>query len=621
MMSRFDLVVIEATPAGVAMAVRAAVEGLQVLLATRGRHLGGMLSSGLGVWDTRWEGRRAPVYDEVRRRILAYYHDRYGFDSSQYSCASPSDDEHGNGRFEPNVAQQVIEEFVAEAGVTVWRECTPIRCRVTDRLIATVEFDVGGAHGSREVAARFFADCTYEGDFAALARVPWRIGRESADEFNEPHAGRIFLRSTETPQPRRRPKLRLRAFTGEQEVMLAPGSGRADPNVQAFNYRTILSSDPINRVSVKPDPMFRSVRYEELDYDSTIEPLPNQKLSWNRPQLPGRATAYVLGDAATRQRMADEHWEATLGLLDYLQHDPAVPESVRRRWSRLGLAADEFRDHGHRPYELYVREGRRIDGRARLTERDLLPAEGYDRAPVQPDAIAATEWYIDVHACGTERVGDSLPEGKMMLWHDTVPGQVPYGTLLPAALDNLIVPVALSATHVAFSAVRVEPTWMALGEAAAWAVVLAAKKEVVLPALPTDELQRQLAAAGVMLTFFNDVEPATAADQAAVAAQFFGSKGFFAGYDARLGEPLSAAVAKGWRDGLAGLSNGELNASTLARAVAAAEREPAPAVPAMTRGEALVALWEQAGGPWPAAPAKLTRAASPAVCLQPQLSS
>jgi hypothetical protein len=171
---------------------------------------------------------------------------------------------------------------------------------------------------------------------------------------------------------------------------------------------------------------------------------------------------------------------------------------VRAFWSNLGLARDEFADHGHRPYELYVREARRIVGRTTLTEHDFLPTEPGDRAPVRNDAIAGTDWYVDVHACGPERIGDGFREGKLLLHQETVPGQVPYGAILPRNRDNLFVPVCLSATHVAFSAVRVEPIWMAVGEAAGVAAALAWRDGVAPVSVDVAALRSALHARGVV---------------------------------------------------------------------------------------------------------------------------
>lgn len=499
----FDLVVVEATPAGIAMAVRAAREGLHVLLTNRGRHVGGMLTSGVGVWDTLIEGKRAPLYDEVRAAIQAYYRNNYGEDSPQYEASLPAEAGHRNGCFEPSVAERVLESVLAgEPRLTLWRECSPAEVELDGSRVAAVVF--GPAR--RRVEAAVFADCTYEGDFAALAGVPCRVGREGRAEHGESHAGWIMLRPrTTTPEKAlsslavRRRDWALRRFEGFSEEVESPVSGAADHRVQACNYRTILTRVPANRVPVERPRDYDRTMLAGLEFDSRVEPLPNGKVSWNRPQLIGRQYAYALGSELERKRIRDEHWNATLGLLYFLQHDASLPVEVHQAWRGYGLAKDEFADNQHRPYELYVREARRIVGRATLTQNDLVPSDSEDRARPCADGIVATDWYVDVHACGPEQVEGSYLEGKMMLHIETVPSQVPYGALVPCNRSNLLVPVCLSATHVAHSAVRVEPTWMALGEAAGFAAAQAVRTLTPVAEIEVAALQKTLVASGVVV--------------------------------------------------------------------------------------------------------------------------
>src|SRR5690606_743547 len=267
---------------------------------------------------------------------------------------------------------------------------------------------------------------------------------------------------------------------------------------------------------------------------------------WNRPQLVGPHQEYVEGDWTTRQRVMDAHWNATLGLLWFLQNDPSVPAERRAFFGRLGLARDEYVDHGHRPYEFYVREARRLVGRATFTQPDASLASGSRRAPSHRDSMAITEWYLDTHACSLDRLDGSLDEGKMMLHHETFPGQVSYDTLLPEALDNLLVPVCLSSTHVAWGTIRLEPTWMQIGESAGVAVALAKSAGVAPGLVDRARLTRELAQRKTLLAFFNDLDVASD-DPRVAAAQYFATRGFFADYDARLAEPLTEALAETWR--------------------------------------------------------------------------
>ena len=273
--------------------------------------------------------------------------------------------------------------------------------------------------------------------------------------------------------------------------------------------------------------------------------MPNRKLRVNRPQLVGEQTAYPEADWAQREGIIEAHWQALQGCLYFLRTDPSVAEETRRRWQSWGLAADEFADNGHRPYEIYARETRRLDGRYRFTGHDAFLVPGLERAPVHATSIAATEWYIDSHACSFERHGDSRHEGKVTLHTDTFPGMVPYEALLPRELDNLLVVNCVSSTHIGWNTVRLEPTWMNIGEAAGWALVLARRAGTAPADVDRQHLVCTLAESGVMVSFCNDVD--VASREAWVAAvQYFGTQGFFPGYDARPRDPLGRRTAAIW---------------------------------------------------------------------------
>lgn len=597
---QFDLVIFGATPGGIAMAVRAARENLDVLLVNHNRHLGGILSSGLRVWDTLHEGRRSPIYDEVRQALFDHYRHTYGQDSRQYRLALPGNSGHTNGLFEPAVAEHVLTRLVnAEPRITLLPGFVVAQVERQAALVKAATFRQ--MHGSQtvRVTAAVFADCSYEGDLAAAARAPYRVGRESRDEFGEPHAGVVYLAGgrPSTAAERRlseaHARLKLRKFTGWQ-TLLPDSTGQGDRHVQAFNYRAVLTDDPSVRL-----PVTRPDRYDR-DFIATLESgglveIPNRKFGWNRPQVVGPQDDYVEGDWTVRQRVMDEHWQATLGMLYFLQNDESVPAGQREYWRRFGLAADEFTDHDHRPYEIYVREARRIVGRYVFTQHDGSLPDDLDRAPVHGDSVGVTEWYFDTHACTRRRAGGSMDEGKMMLHETTFPGQVPYRTLLPEGIDNLLVPVCLSATHVAWGTIRLEPTWMNIAESAAYAARLAVQHGVTPAEINPDGLLRLLAERRVMITFFNDLDLA-ADDPRVAAAQYFGTQGFFSDYSARLDQPLTQRVWAAWQQGFARLRSGQLDPMVLAREVAAADKASSPPLP-QTRGDALLDLWNRLKAP------------------------
>ncbi|HCN28188.1 MAG TPA: pyridine nucleotide-disulfide oxidoreductase [Verrucomicrobiales bacterium] len=594
-----DLCIYGGTPGGIAMAVRAAREGLNVILVNHNDHLGGILSNGLGVWDTLWEGKRSPIYDEARKAIFDHYRTTYGEKSPQYRDALPGKSGHTNGKFEPKVAEKTLTELVAkEKRIRVIKNRVLHSVKRDGALIQSVNFmSLRGDVEEIEVQAKIFADCSYEGDLAALAKVPYRLGREARSEFNEPHAGVIYMspvKAAEAPELARAAelhhKLKLRKFSGFQRIKQPESTGEADGFVQAFNYRTILSSDPANRLPVEKPANYDPEKLKLLEHGSIVSPIPNSKRGWNRPQLVGLQTDYVNADWIGRQKIMNEFWDATMALLYFLQNDPSVEPERQKSWREFGLAKDEFTDNGHRPHEFYVREARRITGRYIFTQHDAMLAEGLERAPIHADSIGVTEWYLDTHACTPRRIEGALEEGKMMLDVETFPGQVPYRAILPQGVDNLLVPVCLSSTHVAWGTIRLEPTWMNLCESAGHAAALAIQSQVTPAELDSDLLLRKLAASHVMLSFFNDVD-VSSDDPRVSAAQYFATKGFFADYNARLDEPLTESVRAAWGKGLTAMREGTLTPMELVKAVHEAELANSK-LREQTRGEALLDLWK-----------------------------
>src|SRR5262249_27284817 len=225
-------------------------EGLDVLLVNHNQHLGGILASGLGVWDTLYEGRRSPIYDELRQAIFDHYRTTYGEASPQYRAALPGKGGHTNGKIEARVAERLVTEMVArEKRITVLRGHYPAAAEREGGLVRSVTFRQMDGDKTVHVSAPVFADCTYEGDLAALAKAPYRVGREARSELNEPHAGKVYMRPVSkrpvtagTEAAAEHQRLSLRKFPGWQEIVRPESTGEADRAVQAFNFRTMLSS-------------------------------------------------------------------------------------------------------------------------------------------------------------------------------------------------------------------------------------------------------------------------------------------------------------------------------------------------------------------------------------------
>ncbi len=509
----FDVAVYGATPGGVAAAISASRQGSTVALIAYQQHVGGMMTSGLGKSDIENRAMIGGVFSEFIGRVREYYIERYGKESES---AKLSRDGY---YYEPSVAESVLEEMLAEQPqVTVLKGWRLESARVeADDLRAILIVNRQTAE-EREIPAKVFIDATYEGDLYAAAGAEFRLGRESREEFDEPHAGVVY-------------------FDYQAKEFVAGTTGEADDRLPAYTYRLCLTKDPANaRPLTEPPPDYDRNHYtayfDDLDegrlagpktfkpgrgynpahFDTLVRALsvtdiPNRKTDVNinpRPlafPFPEENQGYIEADDAGRHRIAERHRNLTLGLLWFLQNDEEVPEEHRRLANELHLPADEFTDNGNFPFQLYVREGRRLVGEYTLTEHDITGL-GEDNKPRRhPDSIAIGEFPIDSFPTRKRQPGDTIVlEGYLgMLDHITRPYEIPYRVMLPQRIEGLLVPVAASTTHVAFSSIRMEPTWMALGQAAGVAAQMAIEADVEPRAIPIERLQQTLVAQGQVL--------------------------------------------------------------------------------------------------------------------------
>lgn len=536
---QFDVVILGGTPGGIGAAISAARFGQSVALIEYYPHLGGMTTSGLGKSDIETTGAIGGLWDEFIQRVLRYYTETYGADSPQVKDSR-------NGYFyEPTVAESILTRMIQEQpGVQVF---LPYRLEGVERnqnRVAMVRVSHCQTGATREIQGEIFIDATYEGDLAAWAGVEYRLGRESRSQFDEAHAGVIYMDH------------RTRA--------LLPGTtGQGDGRLPAYTYRLCLSSDPNNRVLPEMPPDYDRNRYLNYLLDLklgrlksavdalSIAPLPNQKYDANMKPWPlgfpfaEENKGYPEGSWNEREAIMTHIRNLTLGLVYFIQNDPEVPQADRERARQYGLAKDEFTDNGNFPFQFYVREARRIEGEYTLTEKDLTFSPGVLRAPVHADAISAGEFPIDSFPTRKYEKGhESAMEGYiLMLKEYTQPYQIPYRVMIPRRLENLLVPVAVSATHIAFSSVRLEPTWMSLGQAAGVAAHIALEMGVPPRLVSISKLQRMLISQGAVLSYFSDI-PKGSIDFSTF--QFLGTKGFFDSYEAHPDESLASSTACQW---------------------------------------------------------------------------
>lgn len=528
---RTDVVVYGATPGGIAAAVTAARMGRRVILCDHYDHIGGIVANGLTNADIGKRQAVGGLWYEFTRRILKHYEA-----IDQGNPGRPNVKLSRDGYwYEANAAAKVFHDLIREQGDRIQLLLSHELSRAIVEGNRLTGIELGGVR----IGAEVFIDATYEGDLAAMAGAPFRTGRESRTEYGEPHAGRVYIRFRETE--------------------LLPGStGEADNATQAYCFRFHVTNDPAKRVPIEKPP-----GYNRDDYHWVLEDIRSGKATTFRhiiqvyPMPRGRFelnSDHPHADTGVPKEsldLAEENWEwptATparrreiyqrylthnVGLIWLLQNDPEVPEAMRKDSLQYGWHRDEWTDNGHMPKQVYVRQGRRIVGEYILTQRDgdLDPAMG--RTRVQPTSITTIEWAFDPH--GHHKYNPAHPgvrEGYFFVLHE--PFQAPYGILVPRKIDGLLVPVACSCSHVAYNALRMEPVFVALGEASGLAAHLAMERKVALRKVPAGELQRLLVERGGVVTFYEDL---AFNDPDFAAFQYLGARGLNPGYRA---EPESA---------------------------------------------------------------------------------
>ena len=487
-----DVFVYGSTPGGVCAAVEAARRGLQVILACPRKHVGGMAASGLSTTDAVRPQLFGGMVAEFIAGVRKYYVEAFADQPDEFKLV------HDGWYYEPSVAERVFTDLVqAESKTLRWMPGHHlVSASVEGRRVAAVDVEPPSGEKMR-IAARTFIDGTYEGDLAAAAKVPYRVGRESKAEYGEPFAGIHYMNWR----------------TGQQ--ILTPDTGEASPAIQAFCARSIFTDDPEKRVPIEKPATYEDHLNDYLpllgDFASGRVTrwgrgtrLPRRKFQMNggiedltSTNLPGVSWAWPEAARHHRARLESFHVDHVAGLIWFLQHDPRVPAGIREHMAPLGLHSDEFKDNAHWPWQIYVRQGRRIEGRAIVTQHNFLVNPRTKRTPGVRHAVAIGEHSFDVHPCHDRRfIVDGFMEG--VLWYPkkafgpAQPGQVPYEAMLPKKIDNLLVPVALSCTHVAMSVLRMEPVWMTLGQIAGLAASEAVRTRTDVSGVEPEKLPAAL---------------------------------------------------------------------------------------------------------------------------------
>ena len=501
-MDAADVAVYGATAGGVVAAIAASEAGARCVLLEPGRHVGGMVTGGLGKTD-----------HERQERVIGG-HARTFFERVGATYSEPI-----AWRFEPHVAEQILLDWLDRAGVDVRHDWALDAVASSGGAMTTVTSTAGAS-----VTAGVWVDATYEGDLLAAAGVSYRVGREARSLHGESLAGRREL--LPGPHQFRAPvraadAMALAALVQPLEAIGLPGDG--DGKLQGYGYRVCLSGD-----RGRSEPLAPPAGYDPAHYRLVaaylralgdgarvgdvlgVGQLPNGKADVNSngpvsTNLLGASWGYPEATAVEREQIRARHHDWDQGLLYFLASDPAVLVHTRSALGRWGLPHDEFTDSGGWPHQLYVREARRMVGEYVLTQRDLTAERG------KPDGIGMGGYNVDIRevqwvACPVSRfpdvVDELLTEGYLSV--PVEPWQIPYRALLPRREEctNLLVPVCISASHVAFNGFRLEPQYMIAGQAAGTAAALAARDAGGrVHDVDIEELQRRLVASGAILSF------------------------------------------------------------------------------------------------------------------------
>ncbi len=522
----YDIVIYGGNAAAIVTAVQAKRMGKSVVVVSPDKHLGGLTSGGLGWTDTGNKAAIGGVAREFYHRVWQQYQkptswkwqtvEEYG----NKGQGTPAID--GSQRtmwiFEPHIAEAVFEELVQENSLTVlrdeWLDRSPAGVVKKDGQI--VQFKTLSGKTFR---GSIFIDATYEGDLMAASGVQFTVGRESTATYGEKwngiqtgvlHHKHHFGAVKKPISPYKTP--------GDPKSGLLPrispdppgDFGAADKRVQAYCFRMCLTNDDRNRIPFPKPSGYDASQYElalrvlEAGWRECFEkfdPIPNHKTDTNNhgpfsTDNIGFNYDYPEASYERRREIIREHEVYQQGLMYFLANDPRVPEDVRSEYAKWGLAADEFIDNGHWPHQLYIREARRMVGQFVMTENELL-----DRKET-PQSIGMGSYTIDSHNVQRYVTPEGFVQNEGDIGVGTAgPYKIAYGSIVPARQDckNLLVPVCLSSSHIAYGSIRMEPVFMILGQSAATAACIALDQKTAVQDVPYDVLKSRLLQDGQVL--------------------------------------------------------------------------------------------------------------------------
>ena len=529
----YDVVVYGGTSGGVAAAVQVARMGKSVVLVSPARHLGGLSSGGLGWTDTGNKAVIGGLAREFYHRIWRHYdrpeawkwQEREEYGNRGQGTPAIDGERRTMWIFEPHVAEGVFEDLIREHGIDVRRE--EFLDREDGVLVQRGRIRQFSTLGGSTFAGSVFVDATYEGDLLAAAGATYRVGREGTDAYGEQWAG-----------VQKQARHHGHSFPPRVDPFVVPGNpasgllprisaqppgedGQGDRRIQAYCFRMCLTDVPENRV-----PFAKPERYDARQYELVLrvfatgwretfrkfDPIPNGKTDTNNhgpfsTDNIGMNYDYPDGSYDRRKEIFEEHKTYQQGLMYFLANDSRVPKDVRDEFSQWGLARDEFVESAHWPHQLYVREARRLVGEYVMTEHDCLAKREV------PQPVGMGSYTMDSHHVQRYVTEDGFVQNEGDIGVKPArPYGISYGALLPVRdeLTNLIVPVCVASSHIAYGSIRMEPVFLILGQSAATAAVLAIERDVALQDLDYRTLRTRLLADGQILEFASESTVASA---------------------------------------------------------------------------------------------------------------
>ncbi|TYR35421.1 FAD-dependent oxidoreductase [Sphingobacterium phlebotomi] len=510
----FDICVYGESASGVIAAVQAARMGKNVVLISKNEHVGGLATSGLTATDMNRNDMVGGLTREFYQRVYDYYlkpdvwknenRDDFFVRAIKRTYRGKNDDRRMQWVYESKVAERIMLDMLEEAGVQLWtNERLDLKKGVKKkgREITEIMLESG-----KTVRAAIFIDTSYEGDLMAKAGVSYIVGRESNETYNETFNGYRVNHKNGTDLADIDPYI----VAGDKSSGLLPyididvpvKQGQADKRVQAYCYRVTLTDDPNNRVKVQKPENYNPLWYEvlirrirlnpELNLQNiiTLTPMPNRKTDTNHLDFFGASYDYAEADYIKRKEIEQLHRDYALGMLWLLEHDPRIPTHIRDEMKDWGLAKDEFEETGNFPHHIYVREARRMVGEYVMIEKNVTKE---NREEVT-HPIGVGSYALDCHFVSkvVDEHGKLRYEGT--IFQPITPYSISYYSMTPKKEEcsNLLVPVCLSASHVAISSLRMEPVYMVLGQSAAVAASIAIDARQSVQDISYEHLERKL---------------------------------------------------------------------------------------------------------------------------------